>query len=388
MRRAGVLLDRDGTINVDYRYVGSPSRFQFIEGAPEAIARFNKAGIPVALVTNQSGIARGYYTEEDFGELLQYMMRQLAQHGAHIDYVAFSPHHPSAVIDAYRLDHDDHKPNPGMALKAAVDLNLDLANSWVVGDRPEDVALAKAVGAHAIALTAVPGAIHFPSLASAASFIIAQITGEPMDQEFPTEQIPDPSHYIDGYREELVQAFRSVEPFRFKSAALAVQHAYALGSRVFTCGNGGAASIANHFHCDHTKGVRQATEMTPKVISLSTSVELLTAIANDIGYDAIFAYQLESLAEVGDLLVAFSVSGESPNIIRALQWAHEHGVRSISVTGFNPDNRAAKLSDISLHIRSSNYGIVEDIQQSMMHAFAQFARQSVMSPDAIRSTRF
>ena len=65
MRLAGVLLDRDGTINLDYRHVGSASRFQFTEGAPEAIARFNKAGIPVALVTNQSGIARGYYTEED-----------------------------------------------------------------------------------------------------------------------------------------------------------------------------------------------------------------------------------------------------------------------------------------------------------------------------------
>ena len=89
-----------------------------------------------------------------------------------------------------------------------------------------------------------------------------------------------------------------------------------------------------------------------------------------------------------DLLVAFSMSGESPNIIRALQWANEHGVRSISVTGFNPDNRAAKLPDISLHIRSSNYGTVEDIQQSMIDAPAQFARQSAMMPDAIRSARF
>ena len=154
------------------------------------------------------------------------MMRQLAEHGAHPDHVGFSPHHPSAVIDQYRQDHQDHKPNPGMALQAAADLNLDLAESWDVGDRPEDVALAKAVGAHAIALTPVPGAIHFPSLASAASFITAQITGEPMDSEFPTEQIPDPSHYTDGYREEPVQAFRSAEPFRFKSDALAVQHAY------------------------------------------------------------------------------------------------------------------------------------------------------------------
>jgi D,D-heptose 1,7-bisphosphate phosphatase len=387
MGQAGVLLDRDGTINVDYRYVGHISRFQFIEGAPGAIARFNRAGIPVAVITNQSGIARGYYGVEDFWRVQDYMMRQLALHGAHIDFLAFSPHHPDGVIGFYREDSPDHKPHPGMALKAAAELGLDLSASWVVGDRAEDVALAQAVGAHAVTLSRIPGAIHFPSLGAAAPFIISQITGTPMEPVFPGTRFPDPSHYIDAYREELARAFRSVEPQHFRAAALAVQSAYRSGNRVFTCGNGGAASVANHFHCDHSKGVRQGTDLAPKVISLAASVEMMTAIANDIGYDAIFAYQLESLAEPGDLLAAFSVSGTSPSIVRALQWASENGMQTIAVTGCD-GGEAARLAGISLHVASSNYGIVEDVQQSLMHALAQFARQSAMPPEAIASSRF
>ena len=87
---------------------------------------------------------------------------------------------------------------------------------------------------------------------------------------------------------------------------------------VFSCGNGGSAAIANHLQCDHLKGVRTGTDLTPRVVSLSSNIELITAISNDIGYEDVFTYQLQSQSQPGDVLIAISSSGRSPNIARAL----------------------------------------------------------------------
>ena len=156
---------------------------------------------------------------------------------------------------------------------------------------------------------------------------------------------------------------------------------------MFSCGNGGSASIANHMQCDHVKGIRTATDLAPQVLSLSTNVELLTAIANDIGYENVFVYQLQSQSQPGDVLIAVSSSGRSPNIVQALTWARDHGLRTIAITGF--DGGAARaVAEVSIHVDCTNYGIVEDLHQAIMHALAQYIRQSRMSADAISTTVF
>ena len=150
--RPGILLDRDGTIIVDHGHVGSIDRVEFIQGAAEAIARFNQAGIPVAVVTNQAGIARGLYGIDDVARVHQHIAEHLAKHGAHIDLFLYCPYHPAGVVEAFARTSEDRKPRPGMAKAAQAALNLDLTASWVVGDRPEDIGLAEAVGASAIYL--------------------------------------------------------------------------------------------------------------------------------------------------------------------------------------------------------------------------------------------
>lgn len=177
--RPGILLDRDGTIIVDHGYVGSVDRVEFIDGAADAIAGFNRAGLPVAVVTNQSGVARGLYGLEDVALVHDYIAERLAEYGAHIDLFMYCPYHPAGTVGAFARTSEDRKPGPGMAKAAAAALNLDLAASWVVGDRPEDVGLAKAVGATAIYVgpeEARPaGTRSFPSLAAAAPFILERI---------------------------------------------------------------------------------------------------------------------------------------------------------------------------------------------------------------------
>jgi len=181
-RRPGILLDRDGTIIVDHGYVGSVDRVEFIDGAPGAIARFNRAHIPVAVVTNQAGVARGFYGLDDVAAVHRYVADRLAEHGAHVDLFLFCPYHPDGVVEGFARTSEDRKPAPGMAKAAAAALNLDLTASWVVGDRPEDVGLAQAVGASAVYLGAdhadrrqPPGVRSFASLAAAVPFLLKRV---------------------------------------------------------------------------------------------------------------------------------------------------------------------------------------------------------------------
>lgn len=205
--------------------------------------------------------------------------------------------------------------------------------------------------------------------------------------KFPIAPYASAASYFDAYAEEFSRAAASIELDALDRAAGILLEAYTRDAAVFSCGNGGSASIANHMQCDHVKGVRTATDLAPRVQSLSTNVELLTAIANDLGYEDVFVYQLQSQAEPGDVLVAVSSSGRSPNIVQALTWARDHGLRTIAVTGF--DGGAAKAAaEVSVHVECTNYGIIEDLHQAIMHALAQYVRQSRMSADAISTTVF
>ncbi len=177
--RAGVLLDRDGTIMADHGYVGSLERVELIEGAAEAIASFNRAGVPVAVVTNQAGVARGYYSMDDVERVHDHLEGLLSDRGAHIDLFVYCPYHPDGVVRQFARHSDDRKPGPGMAKAAAKVLGLDLASSWVVGDRPEDMALAQAIGASAAWVGPGPcplaGVPAFATLGEAAPYILEHL---------------------------------------------------------------------------------------------------------------------------------------------------------------------------------------------------------------------
>jgi phosphoheptose isomerase len=204
---------------------------------------------------------------------------------------------------------------------------------------------------------------------------------------FPSTPHDSAASYLKAYAEEAAWAAASVEPASVDRAAAILLDAYTRGACVFACGNGGAAAIANHLQCDHLKSIRTGTDLAPRVISLSANVELLTAIANDIGYEDVFAYQLQSLSRPGDVLVAVSASGRSPNIVRALAWARDHGLRTVALLGFD-GGEAKALAEAAIHVDGANYGVVEDVHQTVMHVLAQYLRQSRMTADAISSGVF
>jgi D-glycero-D-manno-heptose 1,7-bisphosphate phosphatase len=145
-----VFLDRDGVIIEDAHYLGDRYRVRLIPGSAEAIAALNRAGWPVVVVTNQSGVGRGLFTVVHVEGVHAHLAGLLATFGARVDAFHYCPHHPEAEVEAYRADCDCRKPRPGMLLAAAAALGLDLARSWMVGDRASDLEAGAAVGCRTV----------------------------------------------------------------------------------------------------------------------------------------------------------------------------------------------------------------------------------------------
>lgn len=140
-----VFLDRDGTINVERDYLFRREDFEFISGVPQSIKKLNDAGFLVVVVTNQSGIARGYYSEADVKLLHEFVKQQLSSYGAHVDGFYYCPHHPDKGNAPYRKACCCRKGEPGMLLDAAGDLNIDLSQSFIIGDKLADIEAGLAV---------------------------------------------------------------------------------------------------------------------------------------------------------------------------------------------------------------------------------------------------
>ena len=141
-----VFLDRDGVLNADIGYLWRKEDFVWMPGAPAAILLFNQLGWRVVVVTNQSGVARGYYQEADVCALHAWMNGELAKHGAHIDSFYFCPHYQQSAQTKYAVECDCRKPQPGMILRGLADWQGTPETSFLIGDKESDIAAATAAG--------------------------------------------------------------------------------------------------------------------------------------------------------------------------------------------------------------------------------------------------
>lgn len=148
--RPAVFLDRDGVLIEDAHFVGERDRVRLIPGSAEAVAQLNRAGWPVVVVTNQSGVARGRFTEADVAAVHAHLAELLTSYGARVDAFHYCPHHPEADLAEYRQPCDCRKPRPGLLLQAAAGLGLDLAASWMIGDRVSDLEAGAAAGCRTV----------------------------------------------------------------------------------------------------------------------------------------------------------------------------------------------------------------------------------------------
>tara|TARA_Y100001970_G_scaffold294370_1_gene451945 strand:+ start:46141 stop:46761 length:621 start_codon:yes stop_codon:yes gene_type:complete len=204
---------------------------------------------------------------------------------------------------------------------------------------------------------------------------------------FPDKKFVSVDRFCDEYFKNLSEAAALLDREAISTAANTIESCFNEGKWLYVCGNGGSAAIANHLLCDFAKCIQTDTHIKPKVISLSSNLEIITAISNDISYEDCFSYQLSTSAQPGDTLITISASGDSENIVRATQWASQNKLNTISLTGFD-GGRSASIADINIHVFGNNYGIIEDIHHSIMHIISQYLRQSYMDEETISKKTF
>lgn len=178
-------------------------------------------------------------------------------------------------------------------------------------------------------------------------------------------------NFLGSYLSELVNSIKLSKINQIEMASRKILQTVKKKGTIFVCGNGGSAAISNHYVCDYLKFLRQHTKLKPKVISLSSNLETITAISNDFSYDQIFKYQAESLFEKNDLVIIVSSSGNSKNVKELIKYSKKKGVKIIGFSGFK-GGYLKKHSDISIHIPADNYGISEDSHHILMHIILQY----------------
>lgn len=181
-----------------------------------------------------------------------------------------------------------------------------------------------------------------------------------------------------SYIEEMSALLKSLDPAPMDAFADCVYQAWRDGRRVFVFGNGGSASTASHYVADFVKTAAVEGQKRLGAFCMNDNIGLLTALGNDISYEETFSYPLASYAQPSDVAVALSCSGNSPNVLRACQWARENGLTVVALTGFS-GGKVQEMADIHINIPSTNYGLIEDLHLSVNHIVAQSLKSRIAS---------
>ncbi|MEI9813407.1 MAG: SIS domain-containing protein, partial [Acidobacteriota bacterium] len=177
--------------------------------------------------------------------------------------------------------------------------------------------------------------------------------------------------FLGSYIQSLRSALDTVNLNELEKAVTWFKEARDEGRRIFVLGNGGSASSASHFATDIVKGASYGHEKRFRIIALTDSMSTVTAYANDVSFDCVFAEQLKNFAEPGDVVLAISSSGNSPNVLRAVECANELGCRTIGMTG-RDGGKLGPISQINLHVGEAHTGRIEDAHMVMCHMIAYY----------------
>ena len=197
-----------------------------------------------------------------------------------------------------------------------------------------------------------------------------------MNKNFPNKKYNSVKKFYRDYISTLNKSLLKIDDEKLSEIANQILFALKNKKHIFVCGNGGSAAIANHFLADYAKYIKTDNKLKPQVISLSSNIEIITAISNDISFEKIFSYQLENLINKDDLLITISSSGNSKNILEAIKMCKKKGGKSISFLGFD-GGQAKKLSNYSLVLNARNYGLSEDSAHIFMHVICQYLKQKI-----------
>lgn len=184
---------------------------------------------------------------------------------------------------------------------------------------------------------------------------------------------PDFNDFVTSYYATFAETLLSFDKGPLKDVLGVFDQVIASGGTVWVAGNGGSASISDHTVCDCSKGTFVEGQPPFRTISLTANVAMLTALGNDISYDAVFSEQLKYYLKPGDAVLLVSSSGNSPNVVKACEYANEQGVPTVAFVGFK-GGKLGEIAQHTVHIAIENYGIVEDTHQSLIHMLTQYMK--------------
>jgi len=187
--------------------------------------------------------------------------------------------------------------------------------------------------------------------------------------------------HVADYLERLRSSLGDISTGQIRELGEILYRAYNMSASVFVVGNGGSASTASHMAADLAKNTIGPHMRRFRVMSLNDNVSLMTALANDIGYDSVFREQLVNLIQPGDVLIAISASGNSPNVLRAIEYAQSRHAQTIGLLGFD-GGRAAQIADKSILVRSNDYGVVEDAHLVLNHILVEHFKMRLQEEKA------
>lgn len=182
--------------------------------------------------------------------------------------------------------------------------------------------------------------------------------------------------FATGYRQDLLNALDQIDLDKVEQATAWLREARDAGRHIFTCGNGGSASTASHFVCDVVKGASYQREKRFRIMALTDSLATLTAYSNDVNYDAVFVEQLKNFAVPGDVLIAISGSGNSPNVVQAAEYARSVGCKTIGLTG-RDGGKLGQAVELNVQVPVQHMGRIEDAHLIICHMMAY----ELMEPD-------
>lgn len=208
-----------------------------------------------------------------------------------------------------------------------------------------------------------------------------------MIKNFPKKKLLSSKQFYLQYINHKTEALMNINFKELDKIINQLKTTYKKKGTIYSCGNGGSSSLADHFTCDFIKQSNNKTNIKLKSISLTSNFALISAIANDISYDEIFSFQIDKIAKKNDLLFLFSVSGNSKNLIKAVNSAKLKKIKTISFTGFN-GGWLSKNTDLNINFPVGNYGIVEDCHISIMHYLSQYVRNLNIKQQNFKNINF
>ena len=383
MTRRYALVDRDGTINEERHHLATADEIALIPGSAEALVRLRDLGMGIVVVTNQAEVGRGNLDPAELERIHERLRALLAADGAALDAIEVCPHRPEDRCDC-------RKPATGMALRAADRLGFDPADSVVIGDHVSDLGLGRAIGATTILVRTGHGAAaeadadgladHVADdLAGAVTIIAGLVARE--------DRTVGPADGQDGARERagsyladaasLLTEVRAACLDDIVAASAMLIDAFRAGGALLICGNGGSAADAQHLATEFVSALTlEHPRPAMRAIALTTDTSALTAIANDYGADRMFARQVEAIGTGGDVLLAISTSGNSPNIVAAAEVARDAGIGVIALTGA-AGGRLAPLADVAIRVPSTTTAHIQECHLAIEQLLALIAERAL-----------